>query len=64
MFWVKGCPNCHGDLYSGTDVYGTYVACLQCGHYLTEAEEIGQGLNVAHLEQADPVSVGLQRLAA
>jgi uncharacterized protein (DUF983 family) len=38
MFWVKSCPKCDtGDLYDGQDSYGRYMACLQCGHYLTEA---------------------------
>jgi hypothetical protein len=40
MFWLKSCPRCRGDLYEGKDVYGRYVACLQCGHYLGEAEEL------------------------
>ena len=39
MFWFKACPKCNGDLYRDSDSYGTYVACLQCGHYLTEADE-------------------------
>jgi hypothetical protein len=40
MFWLKSCPRCRGDLCEGKDVYGRYVACLQCGHYLGEAEEL------------------------
>ncbi len=40
MFWLKSCPHCLGDLYEGKDLYGWYVACLQCGHYLEEAEEL------------------------
>jgi hypothetical protein len=40
MFWLKGCPKCIiGDLYQDKDRYGTYIACLQCSHYLTEEEE-------------------------
>jgi hypothetical protein len=39
MFWLKACPKCQGDLYQSTDVYGAYVACLQCSRYLTEPEE-------------------------
>lgn len=39
MFWLKSCPRCRGDLYEGKDIYGQYVACLQCGHYLEEGEE-------------------------
>ena len=39
MFWLKQCPRCHGDLIGESDVHGTYVTCLQCGHMLTAAEE-------------------------
>jgi hypothetical protein len=35
MFWQKSCPRCKGDLYQDSDVSGIYVACFQCGHYLT-----------------------------
>jgi hypothetical protein len=40
MFWLKSCPRCGGDLYDDRDQYSDYIACIQCGHYLTEAEEI------------------------
>ena len=40
MFWLKCCPRCGGDLYDDRDQYGYYIACVQCGHYLTEAEEV------------------------
>ena len=39
MFWFKSCPKCHGDLYRASDTYGTYIACMQCSHYLTQADE-------------------------
>ena len=39
MFYFKGCVRCNGDLHEAGDQYGSYVACLQCGHHLTEAEE-------------------------
>ncbi len=39
MFWFKSCPKCHGDLYRDSDTYGTYIACMQCSHYLTQADE-------------------------
>ncbi len=39
MFWLKSCPRCHGDLNENTDIYGNYISCLQCGHYLTAIEE-------------------------
>ncbi len=40
MMRLKGCPHCTGDVYEERDRYGTYTACLQCGHHLTEAEEV------------------------
>jgi hypothetical protein len=41
MFWFKSCFRCGtGDLYQGRDQSGAYIACLQCGHHLTEAEEV------------------------
>ena len=64
MFWFKGCPKCHGDLYSDRDVYGSYVSCFQCSHYLTEAEAAGVASSGAQLDHADPVSLVLERLAA
>ena len=64
MFWFKGCPRCHGDLYSDADVYGSYVACLQCSHYLTEAEEARLSSSRAQSKHTGPVSLGLERLAA
>ncbi len=39
MFWLKGCPRCHGDLHRIHDVGATYVSCLQCGRILTEEQE-------------------------
>ncbi len=64
MFWFKGCPKCHGDLYRDNDSYGPYVACLQCSHYLSEAEEAQLGLFGTQLEHAVPVSIGLELLVA
>ena len=40
MFYFKGCPRCLGDLQEGSDIYGRYVSCMQCSHYLTEDEEV------------------------
>ena len=41
MYYFKACPRCHGDLFEDTDVYGPYIACMQCGHYITAANEAG-----------------------
>ena len=31
MYWFKQCPRCSGDLVVESDVYGTFVSCMQCG---------------------------------
>ena len=38
MFWLKGCERCGGDLYQGSDIYGPYIACLQCSKQLSDGE--------------------------
>ena len=40
MFWFKSCPRCDGDLYGNSDIFGSYVACFQCGYYLNEPEVV------------------------
>jgi len=40
MFWLKSCSRCRGDIFGDRDVHGNYIACIQCGYYLTEAEEV------------------------
>jgi hypothetical protein len=39
-YWFKQCPKCHGDLRIEQDEYGEYVACMQCGNTLKQAEEL------------------------
>jgi hypothetical protein len=39
-YWLKECPRCHGDLRDESDFYGRYIACVQCGHILQQAEEV------------------------
>jgi hypothetical protein len=38
-YWLKECPRCLGDLRQETDVFGNYIACMQCGYTLKQAEE-------------------------
>lgn len=40
MIYLKGCPRCTGDLYESSDTFGSYMACLQCGCYFSDAEEV------------------------
>ena len=39
MFSLKSCPRCHGDLYDKSDIYGSYIDCFQCGHYLSAHQD-------------------------
>jgi hypothetical protein len=39
MFWIKKCPRCRGDLIGESDIHGSFITCLQCGHMLSAAEE-------------------------
>ncbi len=39
MYWLKGCPRCHGDLHEIADLDVSYVSCIQCGKVLTAAQE-------------------------
>ena len=36
--WLGGCPRCKGDLFQTGDIWGDYIACLQCGRELIAAE--------------------------
>ena len=63
MFYSKACPKCRGDLYQSTDIYGPYIACIQCSHYLTDAEEaqvdhfaLGMALQPAAVAQQERVA--------
>ena len=38
MFKLRGCPKCRGDLYASEDVYGAYLACVQCGRHFFVSE--------------------------
>ncbi len=64
MFWFKSCPKCHGDLYRDSDTYGTYVACLQCGSYLTEADEMRLELSTLKLAMTPVPLEQVEKIAA
>ena len=49
MFWLKQCPKCAGDLYQESDIFGSYVACLQCGRHCIPSE----GVHSAQVERPD-----------
>jgi len=51
---LKCCPRCNtGALYKSGDMYGSYIACLHCGYYLTEAQEVTLGYGALHGPPAD-----------
>ena len=39
MFFLKGCPKCHGDLLEKEDEFGKYWICIQCG-FLTDLADL------------------------
>ena len=51
MFYLKQCGKCNGDLHSTKDIYGQYIACLQCGRHLTDE----QARNLAPKLLANPL---------
>ncbi len=64
MFWFKSCPKCHGDLYQDSDTYGTYIACMQCSHYLTEADEMRLELSTSKSGMAPVLLEQVEKMAA
>ncbi len=64
MFWFKSCPKCRGDLHRGSDAYGTFISCLQCGHYLTQLEEAQGPMSQDSLVQGQVAPTVLEPVAA
>jgi hypothetical protein len=64
MMWLKGCPKCHGDLYESRDYYGRYVTCLQCGHHLSDFEEITLGIGLTAAPLVETFGVATPDLVA
>ena len=62
MVWLKSCPRCNGDLTENEDLHGHYVACVQCGYYLSEVEEVvlkySTPMQVGEEAEKVPVSLG------
>ena len=64
MFYFKACTKCHGALFQDRDIYGPYIACMQCSRYLNEAEEaklkllaLGPAMHHLGLAQKEKVAV-------
>ena len=64
MFWFKSCPKCRGDLYRNSDAYGTYIACMQCSHYLTQADEMRLELSTSRVGMAPVSQEQVEKMAA
>ena len=64
MFWFKSCPKCHGDLYRDSDTYGSYIACMQCSYYLTEADEMRLELSTSKSGMAPVLLEQVEKMAA
>ena len=65
MFKLSGCPKCHGDIYYGQDIHGSYLACIQCGRYYAMFEEPARSRRAGQTEPAagPPVLSELQLAA-
>jgi len=48
MMMLKSCPRCSGDLRESSDMYGSYVTCMQCGHLADIPEQQEIAAPVAH----------------
>ena len=64
MFWFKSCPKCHGDLHRDSDTFGTYIACMQCSHYLTEADEARLELSSSSMDLGPVLLEQAEKIAA
>ncbi len=47
MLYIKACPRCQGDVELGSDMYGKYLACLQCGYMVDSREDALAALKLA-----------------
>ena len=63
MYWLKACTRCGGDLFQNRDEYGQYIACAQCGTYLSEADEPGVGLAAGREVLRYPVGTRVESAA-
>ncbi len=43
MVFLKACPKCRGDLAMASDIYGDFLACLQCGLIKERAKKEAPG---------------------
>ena len=65
MFKLRGCPKCHGDLYSGQDTFGNYFSCVQCGRYFEaiKASDRVEGRAASVPDAGPPVLADLELAA-
>ena len=55
MVWSKACPRCNGDLVRVDDQYDPYLSCIQCGHVVYEAGELGRSfVGVSSSDEPSP----------
>lgn len=47
MLTLKACPRCGGDLVLERERRCGYLACVQCGHVVSVAQERGLGVRVS-----------------
>ena len=64
MFWLKGCPWCGGDLFSDTDMFGSYITCFQCSRDLNDADVAALQSRRTEKTRNNPVATGRIKPAA
>ena len=53
MILFKACSRCKGDLLVGSDMYGSYARCLQCGHSVDYDSELALVTAQANVRKVD-----------
>jgi hypothetical protein len=56
MLWLKACKRCHGDLEPQSDLYGSYLHCIQCGAEFSEKEIRGGSSSERNVRASSPTA--------
>ncbi len=63
MYWKKGCPRCHGDMFLDRDSYGYYRHCVQCGNLVDVSTAEARMLLTGETEPEAEREPAIQRVA-
>ena len=51
---LKACAHCEGDLQIGSDVYGLFRKCVQCGHEIPQSRDHAYVVAAATAQVVEP----------